>query len=124
MSRYGDFTSDGLVAHELAHQWFGDYVTTKDWANIWLNEAFATYFEALYTEHAKGRDEFLYELYQNLRSYLNEYGNRYARPIVIRLYRIPRRCLIGTRMRRVAWSSTRSVTYSVMKYSGGALTYT
>ncbi|MGC9180204.1 MAG: M1 family aminopeptidase [Vulcanisaeta sp.] len=84
-----DFTSDGLVAHELAHQWFGDYVTTKDWANIWLNEAFATYFEALYMEHAKGRDEFLYELYQNLRAYLNEYGNRYARPIVTRLYRDP-----------------------------------
>lgn len=84
-----DFTSDGLVAHELAHQWFGDYVTTKDWANIWLNEAFATYFEALYMEHAKGRDEFLYELYQNLRNYLNEYGNRYARPIVTRLYRDP-----------------------------------
>ncbi|WP_069808029.1 M1 family aminopeptidase [Vulcanisaeta thermophila] len=85
---YEDFTSDGLVAHELAHQWFGDYVTTKDWANIWLNEAFATYFEALYMEHAKGRDEFLYELYQNLRSYLNEYG-RYARPIVTRLYKDP-----------------------------------
>ncbi|ADN50911.1 M1 family aminopeptidase [Vulcanisaeta distributa] len=84
-----DFTSDGLVAHELAHQWFGDYVTTKDWANIWLNEAFATYFEALYTERAKGRDEFLYELYQNLRSYLNEYGNRYARPIVTRMYKDP-----------------------------------
>ncbi len=84
-----DFTSDGLVAHELAHQWFGDYVTTKDWANIWLNEAFATYFEALYMEHAKGRDEFLYELYQNLRAYLNEYGNRYARPIVTRLYKDP-----------------------------------
>jgi Aminopeptidase N len=43
-----DFTSDGLIAHELAHQWFGDYVTTKDWANIWLNEAFATYFEHVY----------------------------------------------------------------------------
>jgi aminopeptidase N len=84
-----DFTSDGLIAHELAHQWFGDYVTTKDWANIWLNEAFATYFEALYTEHAKGRDEFIYELYQNLQSYLNEYNNRYARPIVTRLYKDP-----------------------------------
>ncbi|BDR91634.1 aminopeptidase [Vulcanisaeta souniana JCM 11219] len=84
-----DFSSDGLVAHELAHQWFGDFVTTKDWANIWLNESFATYFEALYMEHAKGRDEFLYELYQNLRNYLNEYGNRYARPIVTRLYKDP-----------------------------------
>lgn len=83
-----DFTSDGLVAHELAHQWFGDYVTTRDWGNIWLNEAFATYLEALYTEHAKGREEFLYELHQNLKAYLNEL-NRYSRPIVTRLYRDP-----------------------------------
>ncbi|MGC9135839.1 M1 family aminopeptidase [Caldivirga sp.] len=83
-----DFSSDGLVAHELAHQWFGDLVTTRDWGNIWLNEAFATYMEALYTMHAKGVDEFIYELYSNLKAYLNEY-RRYARPIVTRLYKYP-----------------------------------
>jgi len=83
-----DFSSDGLVAHELAHQWFGDLVTTRDWGNIWLNEAFATYMEALYTRHSKGDDEFIYELHQNLRAYLNEY-RRYSRPIVTRLYKYP-----------------------------------
>ncbi len=41
---------DGLLAHEIAHQWFGDAVTESDWPHIWLSEGFATYFAALYHE--------------------------------------------------------------------------
>ena len=41
----------GLVAHETAHQWFGDSVTEKDWDDVWLSEGFATYFALLATEH-------------------------------------------------------------------------
>jgi aminopeptidase N len=45
-----------LVAHEIAHQWFGDAVTESDWDDVWLSEGFATYFTHLFTEHYAGRD--------------------------------------------------------------------
>ncbi len=51
--------ADGLVAHETAHQWFGDSVTEKDWDDVWLSEGFATYFALLATEHYQGREAFL-----------------------------------------------------------------
>jgi aminopeptidase N len=48
-----------LIAHEMAHQWFGDSATEADWDDVWLSEGFATYFALLYTEFADGRDAFL-----------------------------------------------------------------
>lgn len=59
-----DYTATGLVAHELAHQWWGDAVTCKNWNEIWLNEGFATYFDALYKEYSLGKDEFDYQIYK------------------------------------------------------------
>jgi aminopeptidase N len=53
--RNGD---DNGMAHELSHMWYGDMVTCVDFANIWLNEGFATYFECLYAGHAGGRSVF------------------------------------------------------------------
>ena len=84
-----DFESEPLVAHEAAHQWFGDLVTTKDWGNIWINESFATYFQALYTRKWKGENDFIYELLGFLDRYLQEYNTRYSRPIVTRIYKYP-----------------------------------
>lgn len=84
-----DFESEPLVAHEAAHQWFGDLVTTKDWSNIWLNESFATYFQSLYTRHWKGNDEFIYEIIRDMDTYLKEYTMRYSRPIVTRVFKYP-----------------------------------
>lgn len=49
----------GLIAHEIAHQWFGNSITEKDWDEVWLSEGFATYFTLLVSEHYEGRDAFV-----------------------------------------------------------------
>ena len=53
---YGD---DSGISHELSHMWWGDMVTCQDWRNIWLNEGFATYSDALYDEHRHGHSSFI-----------------------------------------------------------------
>lgn len=60
--RVGD---DVVISHELAHQWFGDLVTCKDWTNLWLNEGFATYFEHFWLEQHYGADEADYTFWRD-----------------------------------------------------------
>ena len=73
--------SDSLVAHELAHQWFGDYLTSKDWSHLWLNEGFANYFAAIFTEEDKGDDVFRLEMHRTAGEYL--VGDRFSRRALV-----------------------------------------
>src|SRR5580658_10513456 len=75
--------SDDLDSHELAHQWFGDLITCRDWANIWLNEGFATYFEHYWAEQRYGADEAAYEFWQDQTGWFRQ-KRLYPVPIVTR----------------------------------------
>ncbi|HEX3468462.1 MAG TPA: M1 family metallopeptidase, partial [Candidatus Elarobacter sp.] len=84
-----DFSADSLVSHELAHQWFGDLVTCRDWSQAWLNEGFASYFEAVWFEAKEGWDEYLYDVFGAVQRYFDEDTDRYRRPIVCNVFRDP-----------------------------------
>ncbi len=79
--------TESLVAHELAHQWFGDLVVIKHWSHAWIKEGMASYSEVLWTEHEYGKDDAAYYLLNEARSYLEEDSSRYRRPIVTNIYR-------------------------------------
>jgi aminopeptidase N len=72
---------DPLISHELAHQWFGDLVTCKDWGDIWLNEGFATFFEMVWSEEHYPKEQADYERWQKMKEWQDQTG-LYAKPIV------------------------------------------
>ncbi len=66
-----DNNNDGIVAHEMFHHWFGDYVTTESWSNLTLNEGFANYSEYLWAEHKYGKDQADYDLFNTTNGYVS-----------------------------------------------------
>ena len=79
--------AETLVAHELAHQWFGDLVVIKHWSHAWVKEGAATYAEVLWLSHEYSSDLGRYYWLGQAREYLDEDSSRYRRPLVTHVYR-------------------------------------
>ena len=82
-------TPDALIAHELAHQWWGDLVGYRDWEHMWLSESFATHAEYLYALYDLGADEAAWTLYEQKAAYLEEANTKFIRPIVTNKWNWP-----------------------------------
>ena len=67
---------ESTIAHELFHQWFGDYVTTESWSNITVNESFANYSETLWNEYKYGKDAGDEQNYTDMQGYLFSNSNK------------------------------------------------
>jgi len=78
-------TEQNLVAHELAHQWYGDLLTCREWSHMWLNEGFATYYAYLYKEHHDGEDAFRYQMRDAQRKVIAS-DDADPRPLVVDFY--------------------------------------
>ncbi len=74
--------NEKVVAHEMFHHWFGDYVTCESWANLTLNEGFANYSEYLWLEHKYGRDEADFHRLQEVQGYMGQAMQQGVHPLM------------------------------------------
>lgn len=81
-----DYSADGLIAHELAHQWFGDFVTCQDWSHLWLNEGFASFMTPIWYEFDLGKEEYDYSIFGKMQRAVD--GGK-DKPVVDRHYGSP-----------------------------------
>jgi len=73
--------AEGLIAHEIAHQWFGDCVTENDWYHVWLSEGFATYVTSLYFESFEGKERLKSDM-ESARTRVLKYYEKNPEPVI------------------------------------------
>ncbi len=78
----GDRSSEGLLAHEIVHQWFGDSASELDWYHIWLSEGFATYFTHTYMDHRYGRERMVSRLKKDINAIKRTFKYKPGRTLV------------------------------------------
>lgn len=95
-----DSSHDDFVSHELAHQWWGDMVTCRDWSHLWLNEGSATYAEALWEEHVNGREGYDFTMFQKAAGAI---GGGRTRPVMDLRYPHPDSMFDGRSYPKGGW---------------------
>lgn len=98
----GKGDSEALIAHEIAHQWFGNSATENDWHHVWLSEGFATYFTQLYIEDKFGREDFVKKLLAS-REKVIRYFQKVQRPIVDTQIQDPKNVLSPNTYEKAGW---------------------
>lgn len=84
-----DNDEEGLIAHELAHQWFGDLITCASWDHLWLNEGFATFMATVWTEESKGVDAYWVETWNRMQGVASADSSDTGATLVFRDYSNP-----------------------------------
>lgn len=98
----GKRNSEQLIAHEIAHQWFGNSATESDWPHLWLSEGFATYMTALYLEKKYGKTS-MHEQLKKDRARVIAYHKKIVDPIVDTVYQNPLELLNANSYQKGSW---------------------
>jgi aminopeptidase N len=98
----GDGSQEGLIAHEIAHQWFGDWATEADWPHLWLSEGFATYLTEVWFEHKEGPQRLRTGMAEQRETILSRWQQDKS-PLVDTVYAAPVELLTYNPYQRGSW---------------------